>query len=228
MLRGNEMLQQTLVMLQGFICYCTSRDFSLLLSITSVIPSSFSLSPFPVSVHLCSHPFFLHFLLFLPFPPSLLFSFPHLCSLPSPVMFSISFMWLVPNTGAILCPKPKSSVKLWALFPSQAPHILSSLNLHLCVHVSVNLVGMNFAWQVFSQPVPMDRVSVWVQHTIIAIYDGNVEGGVNGRDVLLHFWHLSLCALFTGYRVPRGGAVSIGAADCDGFQIVSNSLAFAS
>lgn len=126
------MLQQTLVMLQGFICYCTSRDFSLLLSITSVIPSSFSPSPFPVSVHLCSHPFFLRFLLFLPFPLSLLFSFPYLCSLLSPVMFSISFVCLVPNTGAMLCPKPKSSVKLRALFPSQAPHILSSLNLHLC------------------------------------------------------------------------------------------------
>ena len=54
-----------------------------------------------------------------------------------------------------------------------------------------------------------------------------MEGGGNGRDVLLHFWHLSLC-VFTGYRVPRGGAVSIGAVDNNGFQIVSNSLAFAS
>lgn len=121
MLRGNEMLQQTPVMLQGFICYCTSRDFSLLLSLLfchSLFFSSFSFSCF----HLLF--FFLHFPLFLPFPPALFFCFPDLFAL-FPSLSLSKFLFLVLKHTMS---ETQERSEAPGVLPSQASHFLSSLN----------------------------------------------------------------------------------------------------
>lgn len=119
MLRGNEMLQQTPVMLQGFICYCTSRDFSSLLSITFCHSLSF-----PFSACFCICPFFFCFLQFLCFPSSLFLTIFHLLSLLLPLSCSLTLTlhWISCSLyWTMLCLKPKSSVKLQAFSPFRFP-----------------------------------------------------------------------------------------------------------
>lgn len=138
---------------------CFSRRLSCCRDLFVTVPPEISL-PFCLSLSVISSSFSPSSFPFLPVSalvPSLLsaisvFSFflgfllsPLLFSLTSSVVFSNSLMlhWISCSwCWSVLCPKPKSSVKLQAFCSFQTFHFLSSLNLLLssvCVHMSTRV-----------------------------------------------------------------------------------------